>query len=41
MEWELKAEKIDFVVPVRNCNAAEDSVPNKYLPLFLLKEKVL
>ena len=39
-EWKFKVSKIDFVLPVRNCNIADDQVPNKYMPIYVQKDKM-
>jgi len=37
--WVFNISKITFKLPVRNCSVADEAPPNKYLPLYLQKEK--
>ena len=36
--WIFRADKIDFVLPVRNCQYSKAGVAMKFMPQFLQKE---
>eukprot|EP00347_Sterkiella_histriomuscorum_P017341 403349755 len=38
-QWEFGTSKIDFELPVRNCTSSSQTATNKYLPIFLQKDK--
>lgn len=38
--WTFEVSKIDFICPVRNPLLAEDTIPNKYVPIFVHKERM-
>lgn len=38
--WTLQPSKIDFTCHVRNCSSAEETIPNKFLPIYVLKDKL-
>lgn len=38
--WKFNINKITFTQPVRNCNLADDSTPNKFMPIYLDEEKI-
>jgi hypothetical protein len=38
-DWVFNTSKIDFELPVRNCINSSQTSTNKYLPIFLQKDK--
>ena len=39
-EWTFEASKVNFTCHIRNCAIADESPANKYLPLYVQKEKL-
>ena len=40
-DWTFEPSKVDFECQVRNCTLADDLPPNKYLPIFVQREKFM
>jgi hypothetical protein len=39
IKWPILASKIDFVLPVRNCESTESGITSKSLPVFLQQQR--